>query len=149
MLTVGCWHCYQKQRAVVLTDKRRHLGCCIRCQLRVAGLRTGTRKEAFVAEDLMKPWQVSTSEDHTCEVRTKAPEGTLWTAGYASWYPGSRLAVGNDALAHYPEPHLDVGRSGRVVCVPSLVRDCSRRKVLDPWSGYALIVSCPWPMYQY
>ena len=48
-----------------------------------------------------------------------------------------------------PEPHLDVGRSGRVVCVPSLVRDCSRRKVLDPWSGYALIVSCPWPMYKY
>jgi hypothetical protein len=57
--------------------------------------------------------------------------------------PGNIFAVGNGALVNFLALRVDAEKSGHEACFPSLIPDYSRRMVIDPYSGYALIVKKP------
>lgn len=125
-------------------DKHRHPEGCTRYQLKAAGpLDIGREKKAFVAKDEVKSWPGSTSEGHRSVSRLRAAERTSWVVGSASLAPGNILAVGNGALVNHLALLGDAVRNGHAACFPSLIPGCSRRMVIDPYSGYVLIVKKP------
>ena len=75
--------------------------------------------------------------------RLRATERIPWIVGCASLVPGNTFAAGNGALINFLALRADAERSGHEACFPSLIPDCSRRMVIDPYSGYELIVKKP------
>lgn len=129
---------------MVWRDKRRHPEGCTRCQLKAAGtLGTGRERRASVAKDEVNSWRVSTSEGHRRVGRWRAAERIAWNVGCASLAPDNILAVENGALVNFLALRVDAERSGHETCFPSLIPGCSRRMVIDPYSGYVLIVKKP------
>ena len=129
---------------MVWRDKCRHPEGCTRYQLKAAGLLDiGREKGASAAKDGVKIWPLSTSEGHRRVGRLMAAERIPWIVGCASLAPGNIFAAGNGALANFLALRVGGEKSGHEACFRSLIPDCSRRMVIDPYSGYALIVKKP------
>ena len=75
--------------------------------------------------------------------RLRAAECIAWTVGCASLVPGNIFGVDNGALVNFLALRVDAERSGHEACFPSLIPGCSRKMVIDPYSGDVLIVKKP------
>ena len=131
-------------KGLVWRGKRRHPEGCTRCQLKAAGpLGIGREKRASAAKDGVTTWPVSTSGGHRRVGRLRAAERIPWIVGCASLAPGNIFAAGNGALVNFLALRVGGEKSGHEACFPRSIPDCSRRMVIDPYSGYALIVKKP------
>lgn len=84
--------------------KRKGPVCCTRCPLKVAGLRTGTKKLASAALDEEMPWRPWTFDADTQAGLMRVAERT-WDIVRASSFPDCKAVADNGALPYHHVLH--------------------------------------------
>ena len=119
-----------------------------RYPMTVAGPRTDTKMQAFVAKVVVMPWPPRVFVAYRFGGLMTADVDTSWNVELAALSRDNTLDVGKDEAADRPEYYSGGEKNDHVVDDRDLVLDCNRKKMIDRQPEAVLLDSVPLLIYK-